>query len=434
MYRLSNSQHGGVFTIYRSLSSIRSLQVTRIPIVSHRIVKIPKQYTSLPIIIAKSRIPQPALKYMHNQTHGYRTNNFFESFRLTSRVFPFSDRGRWWLKIIAKIIKYSRIPIIVVSVYQLGHQQGLIDMSLDPHEKREELILAIVQPLQIENDASKITIVEEGGYHLIESLNSKHRLQLHQVATISETILQTARNYVEEEFQKSTEPSSLDKWSKAKHRMGISKGHKHKKKWSFILVDSSLPNAFVSEIVPHCVFITSSMLDRYISNNDELALIIGHEISHLILGHLSEQNTFTMMLKTLEISLMNLDPTEGVLSILFITCLHFFGVALSASHSRDCEKEADDLGLKLTAMACFNTKRGCDVFRKMAESDKGNKIYKPLLMGRNNVMSFTDTHPPSLERYAYLEKASINENADLYMDTYCASTKNKFWKLWRKIV
>ena len=103
----------------------------------------------------------------------------------------------------------------------------------------------------------------------------------------------------------------------------------------YVLIPSTIPNAFVSEIMPHRIFITTSLLQTFIESQDELALVLGHEISHLILGHSSSTNAFETSFRTIEILLLSLDPTEGLLSLAFMTFLASVRHAIGAVYSRD---------------------------------------------------------------------------------------------------
>mmetsp|Transcript_7586 Transcript_7586/g.8351 ORF Transcript_7586/g.8351 Transcript_7586/m.8351 type:complete len:108 (+) Transcript_7586:2-325(+) len=88
-----------------------------------------------------------------------------------------------------------------------------------------------------------------------------------------------------------------------------------------------------------------------------------------------------------------------------------------AASSREFEREADILGIKLAAMACYDTKRGTDVFRRLGEiSKKNNNGYSHT--------SFIDSHPPSDERYRDLIIASETENANAYPNC-CAVVNNR---------
>jgi Zn-dependent protease with chaperone function len=184
--------------------------------------------------------------------------------------------------------------------------------------------------------------------------------------------------------------------------------------WQYVLVETPIPNAFVAEIIPRRIFVTTGLLESlaakqnkkdpngkkqvpngFVSNSDELALVLGHEVSHLILGHVSKRNQLEALLRTLEVLLLSLDPTEGLLSLYIVTLLAAVRTAVSASYSRDDEREADELGMILCAMAGCNLTKACHVFYKMAQSEGG--------IDHASVMS---SHPPTLERYKFLtEKA-----------------------------
>jgi len=75
------------------------------------------------------------------------------------------------------------------------------------------------------------------------------------------------------------------------------------------------PNAFVSEMLPKKIFVTTGLFDQFVKNDDELAIILGHEISHLIKGHCSKASGFESIIRGVEILVLMLDPTEGLLSI-----------------------------------------------------------------------------------------------------------------------
>jgi Zn-dependent protease with chaperone function len=81
-----------------------------------------------------------------------------------------------------------------------------------------------------------------------------------------------------------------------------------------------------------------------------------------------------------------------------------------AAQSRQNETEADELGCKLAGMACFDTKRGVEAFRKMAETDER-------MDGSYSKLSMMNSHPPSAARYEVLRSLSDTENYQQY--SYC---------------
>eukprot|EP00980_Cylindrotheca_fusiformis_P009526 scaffold2082_cov85-Cylindrotheca_fusiformis.AAC.6 len=109
-----------------------------------------------------------------------------------------------------------------------------------------------------------------------------------------------------------------------------------------------------------------------------------------------------------------LDPTEGMLSLGIASFLASTRDALTANHSRETEREADELGCTLAAMACYDTQRGCEVFRRMHDFDmkQGHAV--------KDIMS---THPASMERYEFVKQLSqkMKETNSNEYDSYCGT-------------
>lgn len=95
--------------------------------------------------------------------------------------------------------------------------------------------------------------------------------------------------------------------------------------------------------------------------------------------------------------------------------------ALVAAKSRSHETEADELGCKISAMSCYDTKRGAQVFRKMHEHDVDNDAI------RND---FLATHPTSQDRYEKLQKLTDETNFSEY--SYCTTLQRRIGRLLNK--
>jgi len=285
---------------------------------------------------------------------------------------------------------------------------------------------------------SDVKVAKDGDFYRFK--NIKHP-QLRQISRVGCRIIQCAHKYVDvqlkaaysdalgakqlaetdedmdEELLKRlyTEHEKIQEWTDAKSRLDG--------KWQYILVQSDIPNAFVSEVLPNRIFVTSSMLETFIDNEDEIALILGHEVSHLIYGHSSDGNLLQMFLLALEVLLLSMDPTEGFLSLGFMAFLAKGRKALSAANSRANERDADELGIKLATMACYDTSRATDVFHKMHKYDVEMMKKHDIAKGTH----FFDTHPPTLERYETLVEFSKDGSLKDYEEQgECASMKNKF--------
>ena len=103
--------------------------------------------------------------------------------------------------------------------------------------------------------------------------------------------------------------------------------------------------------------------------------------------------------------------------------------AIGAVYSRDNERSADELGIKLCAMACYDTRAASQVFFKMHKQNvESGKEAASSKAGWKGLMSFFDSHPPSEERFRTLLEASDAENKTKYAETSCANLKTIFWE------
>jgi len=356
------------------------------------------------------------------------------------------SKSNYW-KRFALLVRYGRIPILVLSVYGLGYQQGNIDNICDPKGTQDALLDRVLSDCGINSRDD----VYCDGDNYVDDIHQKtsllssvtdpkkktpqhrhHIKSVKRIANIGKKILHVGRKHVNEKLEERIdslrskflaqeqqdddkltgilkEDEEIRKWLKA--------GVQLSGDWRFILLDTEVPNAFVTELLPKRIFVTTAMIDGIIQNDDELALTLGHELSHLIHSHNTEGNKVQKLLLTIEILLLSLDPTEGLLSLASMGGLTTLRRGYEAASSREFEREADILGIKLAAMACYDTKRGTDVFRRLGEiSKKNNNGYSHT--------SFIDSHPPSDERYRDLIIASETENANAYPNC-CAVVNNR---------
>lgn len=87
--------------------------------------------------------------------------------------------------------------------------------------------------------------------------------------------------------------------------------------WHFIVTKRLEMNAFVSDLCPRRIFVHQGLLETLKPTDDELALILGHEISHLILGHCKSNLDTTLMYTFLMMVFLTLvDPSGFVTAVL----------------------------------------------------------------------------------------------------------------------
>lgn len=77
---------------------------------------------------------------------------------------------------------------------------------------------------------------------------------------------------------------------------------------------------------------------------------------------------------------------------------------MSSANSREHEEEADITGLKIAALACFNTHVGPEIFGKLAKLSGKD--------GDDVIAGWTDTHPLPLDRLKNLKAKSSEINCD----------------------
>lgn len=136
-------------------------------------------------------------------------------------------------------------------------------------------------------------------------------------------------------------------------------------KWEVNLIDSKELNAFCMPGGKIAFF--SGILRQLRLNDDEVAMIMGHEAAHALREHARERIGKTM-------------ATRGgieVLSAIFglgnvgRTVADIGGQLLTLKFSRSDESEADLVGMELAARAGYNPRAGVTLWEKMGEAAKG---------------------------------------------------------------
>ncbi|GAX27100.1 hypothetical protein FisN_13Lh356 [Fistulifera solaris] len=356
---------------------------------------------------------------------------------------PTKRRFNYWHRW-GRVLRYTRIPVLVVSVYGIGYQQGIMDTTRTPLAMQQGLMLTILKSVGVTHE-QQVLIICDSSSNTMKQATPEQRM----VMTVGHQIVQAARVYVQEQLQLALQqaqqdnnneiimPSDMTPQQQLEYFMTQSKFAEtiqlwyqaqlrlngettFPSPWSYVWIQhSNIPNAFVTEILPRRLFITKAM-GQIATTPDEWAVVLGHEISHLILGHNSQTNQLEVFLKTVEILLLSMDPTEGVLTVFVVGALAAVHRGLAAAYSREHERQADELGLVLAARACFDTQRGIQVMHKMHQHSVSAA---PSTM-QSSTISLWDTHPPSWERYQQLQKASQTEHALRY--THCHTMTQRF--------
>ncbi|KDQ58056.1 hypothetical protein JAAARDRAFT_155715 [Jaapia argillacea MUCL 33604] len=119
-----------------------------------------------------------------------------------------------------------------------------------------------------------------------------------------------------------------------------------------------------------------------------LAAVLGHEIGHVVARHASE-NYSRMKILLFVATLLNIAGLDFGFSRLLTKLL------VDLPNSRLMETEADKIGLRLSAKACYDPRAAPEVFTRMGQLEKAQ--------GRIN-LDFLYTHPASSKRVEALNE------------------------------
>jgi predicted Zn-dependent protease len=136
-------------------------------------------------------------------------------------------------------------------------------------------------------------------------------------------------------------------------------------RWEVNLIRSKQINAFCMPGGKIAVY--SGLIEQLKTTDDEIAIVLGHEIAHALREHARERmgkQAATNGLIELGSALFGLGNTGRYLA-------GMGGQLLTLRFSRDDESEADKVGLDLAARAGYDPHAGVTLWRKMAAASKG---------------------------------------------------------------
>ena len=141
-------------------------------------------------------------------------------------------------------------------------------------------------------------------------------------------------------------------------------------KYEFFVVRDPRINAFA--VPGGYIYVHGGLLTR-VSNDDELAGVLGHEIGHVNAHHLARQKEATQ--------LMNYATLLGVLLSAVQPAIGAGAMAASAAaqlkYSREFEQEADYLGARYMRQAGYDARGMLDFFKKMLDEQRSTPTFAP---------------------------------------------------------
>lgn len=158
--------------------------------------------------------------------------------------------------------------------------------------------------------------------------------------------------------------------------------------WEVNVISSNELNAFC--MPGGKIMFYSGLIDRLHLSDAEIAVVMGHEISHALREHAREQVSQAIAAQTaIDIGTALFGLGTGSADIAAVGYQTF----IATKFSRTDENEADRMGLELTARAGYDPRAGVTLWQKMIKASQGSS--KP--------PEFLSTHPADASRVKEIE-------------------------------
>ena len=166
-------------------------------------------------------------------------------------------RAHWWYRL-AVFVRYVRIPALVLGVYSLGYQQGIMDCTKTPKMLQDKIMNTILVGQGI-TDMKHVQVV--GDWEIRKFSGHKN----HHVAQVGQKIIFAAREHVQSKLSEAMQKVrdklpddmadnllqghySKDEDCKFWYEAGLRLMGEEERPWHFVFIQTSLPNAFVTEV------------------------------------------------------------------------------------------------------------------------------------------------------------------------------------------
>ena len=174
--------------------------------------------------------------------------------------------------------------------------------------------------------------------------------------------------------------------------------------WEINLIGSKQINAFC--MPGGKIAFYTGIIDQLQLTDDEIAMVMGHEIAHALRDHSRER-----MAKGLGTSLV-----AGGISAYFglgqtgQTVVNGANQLLNLTFSREDESEADLIGIELAARAGFNPRAGVTLWQKMSAASKGAppQFLSTHPSGKTRIQDIEDNLPKVMPLYERTKAARGN--------------------------
>jgi predicted Zn-dependent protease len=151
--------------------------------------------------------------------------------------------------------------------------------------------------------------------------------------------------------------------------------------------------------------IYTGLIDQLKATDDELAQVLGHEISHALAKHTAERMSRAIAMQA-GMGVVAATTSGSQYSGLALTGAQLAAVVgLELPNSRGAESEADRIGMELAARAGFDPKAAVTLWEKMGKVGGGG----------SSKFDFLSTHPAPARRMETLN-ALVPQMMPFYLD------------------
>jgi len=168
--------------------------------------------------------------------------------------------------------------------------------------------------------------------------------------------------------------------------------------WSVVIIDEpETVNAWC--MAGGRMAIYTGLLEQVKPTDDELAQVMGHEISHALANHTAEKMSIQM---ATSLGVVAVGAVSGNKNIALTGAALTAMLAINLPNSRAAEKEADRMGIELAARAGYNPAAAVTLWQKMKS------------VSRSGTPQFLSTHPAPERRQQRLA-ALVPEMQQVYL-------------------
>jgi len=169
--------------------------------------------------------------------------------------------------------------------------------------------------------------------------------------------------------------------------------------WAVTVLQSDQANAFC---LPGGKMAVYTGLVPVAQNQDAMAIVMGHEISHALLRHGAQRMTRGKLEQLGQMAGAMSGMDQGTMQAV----MSAYGYGSALPYARSQETQADELGLMLAAAACFNPEEAVPLWQRMEQMSAGQ-----------SPPEFASTHPSAGTRIQQLQ--ALMPKAMQYRQKFC---------------